>query len=56
MTLTYEEFYETLNMADMSYLKSLESRGKPPVKRDHDTRGDNANGKRGRNSDGRGPR
>ena len=35
-TLTYEEFYETLNRADMSYLKSLESRGKPPAKRDHE--------------------
>ena len=56
MTLTYEEFYETLNRADMSYGKSLESRGKPPAKRDQDTRGGNANGKRGRNSGGRGPR
>ena len=40
----------------MSYLKSLESRGKPPAKRDHDTRGGNANSKRGRNNCGRGAR
>ena len=55
-SLTYEEFYETLNRADQRYGKSLESRGGHPPRRDNAAvRGGNANGKRGRNG-GRGGR
>ena len=56
-TLTYEEFYETLNRADQRYGKSMESRNGLQPKRDQPTaRGGNANGKRGRQFSGRGGR